>query len=110
MLAQVVVDDMVAEQARLSRDRIGITREHFRQIGTESDWAAQTARIRLQPLPPHPRNSTPSPPSPPPQGSRVVSSWASVTPPGNVPFLKSLILCLCGSPRHLQDRHHLAVS
>ena len=44
-LAQDVVDDMAAEQARLARERIRMMEDHVGQIGTDSDLAAQMARV-----------------------------------------------------------------
>ena len=80
VLAQDVVHCIVVEQGRLARDRIGTMQYHVAQIGTDSDLAAQMARLRLNPSPPHSRDSPPSSPSSLPQGSGVVSSWESLMP------------------------------
>ena len=78
VLAHDVVDDMEA----LRQQQVG------RNIGTDSDLVARMDRVRLQPSPPRSRASgyPPCPPASPPQGSREVSSWESVIPPGKLPF------------------------
>ena len=44
--AQYVVDDMVAQQARVARERLDMMQDHIvGQLGTDSDLAARMARM-----------------------------------------------------------------
>ena len=53
-----VVDDMMVARDRLFRARMGSMQDHVgRQIGIDSDLAAQMVTMRLQPSPPHSRDS-----------------------------------------------------